>query len=115
MAKATLKLATGAVVTLEGTPEEVQHLLDVYAGKASAARGLARRKRTPAKRARVAHKVAAATEDDSPDVNEIVNLVKNCDEAGAIEKNILDRASQVDRVLLPLYMVHEEKGNEFGL
>ena len=30
-------------------------------------------------------------------------------------REILDRASQVDRTLLPLYLVHEHLGNAFGL
>jgi len=40
------------------------------------------------------------------DLSKIVNLVKSCDEAELIEKNILDRSSQVDRVLLPLYITY---------
>ena len=34
----------------------------------------------------------------------IVNAINNCPEAEDIEKNILDRTSQVDRILLPLYI-----------
>jgi hypothetical protein len=44
-----------------------------------------------------------------------VNLTKTCDEAESIEAQILDRTSQVDRTLLPLYVVHEHLGNKFGL
>jgi hypothetical protein len=112
MAKATLKLASGAIVTLEGTPEEVKHLLAVYSGQSKPGRPAAP-KRRPAKRAAAPN--AGADQEDAPDLNEIVNLVKNCEEAEAIEGNVLDRASQVDRVLLPLYIVHEHMGNRFGL
>lgn len=33
MAKASLKLPNRIVVTLEGTPDEVKHLLDLYGGQ----------------------------------------------------------------------------------
>jgi hypothetical protein len=56
-----------------------------------------------------------AVAPESANLAEIVNLVKNCDEAESIENQILDRASQVDRVLLPLYIVHEYLDNSFGL
>lgn len=46
---------------------------------------------------------------------EIVNLVKDCDEADRIETQILDGSSQVNRTLLPLYIVHEHLGNAFAL
>ena len=49
------------------------------------------------------------------DLAEIVTVVKNCEEAESIEKRILDRVSLVNRVLLPLYIVHEHMGNKFGL
>lgn len=113
MAKASLKLANGAVVTIDGTPEEVHRLLSLYSGGASAA-GSAKAPRTPKKKAS-ARGQGLPSETDSPDLNEIVNLVKNCDEAEALENKILDRASQVDRTLLPLYIVHEHMGNKFGL
>src|SRR5690606_22455224 len=52
---------------------------------------------------------------DGVDITEIVNLVKSCDEAEDIEERILDRSSQVDRVLLPLYIVHEYLDNAYAL
>jgi hypothetical protein len=114
MAKATLKLPGGAIVTLEGTPEEVQHLLAHYGGASARPLPSAKAKR-PASKASRPTRAASANDESAPDLNEIVNLVKNCDEADGIAKNILDRASQVDRVLLPLYIVHEHKANELGL
>lgn len=113
MAKASLKLTNGTVVTIEGTPEEVHRLLTLYSGGASAA-SLAKASRTP-KKSTSPRGQDVSSETDSPDLNEIVNLVKNCDEAEALEKKILDRASQVDRTLLPLYIVHEHMRNKFGL
>lgn len=115
MAKATLTLPGGAVVNLEGTPEEVRRLLELYSGQASAPAAETPRKRRGARVLRKVKRSASAQQPDGPDLNEIVNLVKNCDEAEAIEKNILDRASAVDRVLLPLYVVHEHQANRLGL
>ena len=43
------------------------------------------------------------------------NKTKECQEAEHIEENILDRTSQVDRTLLPLYIVHEYFDNAFEL
>ena len=116
MAKASLKLPNGTVVTLEGTPEEVKHLLDLYGGErgeASTAKGRTR-SRKPRDRAPRGGQPKGGSEG-KPDLNEIVTLVKNCDEAEAIESQILDRAAQVDRTLLPIYIVHEHLDNAFGL
>ncbi len=54
-------------------------------------------------------------EETAIDLAEIVRLVKNSDEAEAIERNILNRSSQVGRTLLPLYIVREYLKNAFGL
>ena len=48
-------------------------------------------------------------------LTEIVNLVKSCDEAEQIERQILDRVSQVDRTLLPLYIVYQHMENKYSL
>ena len=116
MAKASLKLASGALVTLEGTPEEIKHLLELYGGDQKPKKttaGSRSRKRSKAK-------PAGSKSDDrgsatTPDLNEIITLIKDCDEAETIETQILDRVAQVDRTLLPLYIVHEYLGNAFGL
>lgn len=114
MAKATLKLPNGPVVTLEGTPQEVRQLLEMYSGQQPAlqagGQGAAKRE---ARQSRMPSRPAA--DASGPDLSQIVNQVKNCQEAEGIEKNILDRASMVDRVLLPLYVVHEHYGNQPGL
>jgi hypothetical protein len=118
MAKASLKLGNGTVVTLEGTPEEVKHLLELYSGDAapssastaSRVHGV-RKARSPSR----SQDRSKAKSDEKPDLNQIVTLVKNCDEAEAIESQILDRTAQVDRTLLALYIVHEHLENAFGL
>jgi NADH dehydrogenase/NADH:ubiquinone oxidoreductase subunit G len=111
MAKASLTLPNGTVVNIEGTPQEVQELLEFYSRlPATRARQKARRRATPVNK-------AAKTEAPSEaiDYAEIVNLVKDCDEAEAIEEQILHRASQVNRVLLPLYIVYKYLDNAQGL
>jgi hypothetical protein len=124
MAKAALTLPNGTVVQIEGTTEEVRALLDVYGtGAASAQRPVAAvatavaRGRRRSKKPQLAAQPTAedATGGAAPNLAEIVNSVKTCEEAENIEKQILERVSQVDRTLLPLYMVHEHFGNRVGL
>jgi len=118
MAKASLTLANGTSIDIEGTVKEIRELLELYGGAPA-------RPREPAgivpERPRSASRTDSPSSDSarerlsSPDLTEIVNLVKNSSEAESIERNILDRTSQVDRTLLPLYIVHEHLSNAFGL
>jgi len=110
MAKASFTLPNGTVVQVEGTTEEIQRLLEFYGGKSTRPGEI-----KPARRAARKNKVASATESSEVDFARIVNLAKDCDEADKIETKILDRSSQVDRTLLPLYIVYEYLGNAFGL
>ncbi len=117
MAKASLELPNGTVVTLEGTPEEVKHLLELYGGEGKPVSKPAPRKRS-SKHSKARGRRAKSSEGEQhgkPDINEIVTLAKDCDEAEAIETQILDRTAQVDRTLLALYIVHEYLDNAFGL
>jgi hypothetical protein len=111
MAKAHLTFPNGTLVSIEGTPEEVQKLLAFYSpsvtpGKANELSHARKGKQSSG--APVAH-------TGQPDVSQIVNLIKTCDQADAIETNILDRTSVVDRTLLPLYIVHEHLDNSVAL
>jgi hypothetical protein len=123
MAKASLTLPSGTVVQIEGTAAEVRDLLGFYSGGSSSSRVAGAGpspSHTPRKqrRSRISSKKEAQQENTATrarDLSEIVNLTKTCDEAEKIEQHILDRSSQVDRTLLPLYIVHEHLGNEFGL
>jgi hypothetical protein len=122
MAKAALTLPNGTVVQIEGTVEEVQALLSHYGSAAvstptsASGEGAAAR---PKRRSKAASKAEPRVEGKStgttPNLAEIVNLAKTCDEAEAVETQILDRTSVVDRTLLPLYIVHEHLDNRFGL
>lgn len=118
MAKATITLPNGTVVQVEGSAAEVRQLLEFYGS--SSGKGIPasedrvanrkRRRRMPA-----SERASPVVEKSAADLAAIVNLVKNCEEAESIEKHILDRSSQVDRTLLPLYIVHEELQNAHGL
>jgi len=120
MPKASLTLPNGTVVQIEGTTEEVRDLLKHYgaapghsAQGGTGSGGRARVRKTKGRKPSAGK--AARSTDSAPDLSEIVNVAKNCDEAEDIERQILDRASQVDRTLLPLYIVHEQLDNAFGL
>lgn len=118
MAKASLKIPNGPVITLEGTHEEVKHLLELYSGKEQPAIKSAPLDHGP-KRSRAGATTAKSsgsnTSDERRDLNQIVTLAKDCEEAQTIEEQVLDRTAQVDRTLLPLYIVHEYLDNAFGL
>jgi hypothetical protein len=117
MAKASIKLANGTSVQVEGSPDEVAKILALYGGAPAT---------SPAKTPSVTHKQprtskikrTAATSSEAtpePDLATIINFVKTCDEAEAIEEKILDKVGQVNRILLPLYIVHEYLSNARGL
>lgn len=118
MVKASLRLTNGTQVTLEGNADEVHRLLGLYGGNPGAplhsdeaGKPLAKPKSRGGK----------SSETTTPNTEQVLNLiaiankVKECDEAEEIEKRILDRSSQVDRTLLPLYIVHEYFPGAHGL
>ncbi len=117
MAKASIQLPIGTSVEIEGTTEEIKKLLEFYGAVSATPKTPVKSK--SAKRSGATKSSPASTNnvttDAEPDLSEIINLVKNCDKAEKIETKILDRASQVDRILLPLYIVHEYLDNAFGL
>lgn len=119
MAKANVKLPDGTTVEVSGSPEEIARVLSLYGGsgtQSSSAAGSKKktsRKKTKKKAASKGKSTAKSTHQ--VDWTEIVNLVKTCDEAEAIEEKILDQTSQVNRTLLPLYIVHEHLDNGVGL
>ena len=117
MAKASLTLPNRTVVQIEGTANEVRELLRFYGaetGQGAPPAAPSRVRKAKGRRASSKH-TAGEAGASAPNLSEIVNFAKTCDEAEDIEREILDRASQVDRTLLPLYLVHEHLGNAFGL
>jgi hypothetical protein len=128
MAKTSIVTPSGSKVDIDGTPEEIAAILATMnlgapgAPPKPAPTTTTTRKKT-AKRAPKKPRVTPAGTSDqggnagisATDIADIVNKVKTCDEAEDIEKNILDKSSQVNRTLLPLYVVHEYLDNKFGL
>lgn len=95
MAKSTINLPDGTTITIDGSPEEIKKILSVYQTEIEG--------RIIEKRKSIAG-VKNKEKSEQDIVLEIINYIKNCEKVDAIEEKILDRASQVDRVLLPLYV-----------
>lgn len=102
LAEAKIKLPSGGVVEVQGTPSEINEILRLYSGggERNQPQG-ALKQQEPSGKPR-----------NSDGLARIVELTKTCEEAEAIEHNILDRTSQVDRTLLPLYVAHEYLNDE---
>ena len=110
MAKAKVELPNGTVIQIEGTNDEIKELLDYYSRQSRPI------SRVPVKKKAEAKTGKKGSESNSDiDHTEIVNLIKSVDEAELIEKNILDKSSQVDRTLLPLYVVNQYLDNKLSL
>lgn len=114
MVKAVINLKNGTEIIIDGSTEEVKSLLDYYGGHSDQKEEIKTKKKS-VKKAKPSNKKNEEEAHEIMDMSEIVNLVKNCDDAEAIELKILDRASQVDRVLLPLFIIHEHLDNYSGL
>lgn len=111
MPKAMITLANGAVVQIEGTTDDVAKLLAFYGG--AEVQKPESQKASPRTRV-VARPTKEDKAEDAP-IHEIVKHVKDCDEADDIESRILDTTSQVNRILLPLYVVQKHMGSSHGL
>jgi hypothetical protein len=115
MPKASLTLANGTVVNIEGTAPEIHELLSFYS-PADPKTANERPQRPPSPPVGKKSKPAAQEEPrDQVDLVAIVNQVRSCDEAENIETLILDKADQLARVLLPMYIVYEHMNNAYGL
>jgi hypothetical protein len=116
MPKASITLANGTSVQIEGSPEEVANVLALYGGGKSGG-VLPDEPSRPKKRVLPKTESDEATPDSgaTTDLSQIINLIKTCDEAETIEAKILDKVSQVNRILLPLYIVHEYLNNTRSL
>ncbi len=120
MPKASIKLPDGTSVVIEGSPEEVAKLLSLYGGASNTSgTGVSsRKKEAKQKRINLNAKGNAKVKGDAGDtfdLSEIINQIRDCDEAEVIEAKILDKVGQVNRILLPLYIVHEYLDNAHGL
>jgi hypothetical protein len=114
MATSKILLPNGTVITVEGSPEEIKTILSHYDGsnKSTVSTSVSRPSKSKKSKAHVV-KVPEGEKTDA--VLEIVNTIKESDDAESIETNILDRSSQIDRILLPLFMSHKYHNNSFAL
>ena len=103
MAKASLKLPDGTTVLIEGSPEEIKKIISLHRPEAEKGGKITFEVGKPQGKSKQAVK-----RQEPPDISEIVNALKESEDAEQIEVNVLDRSSQVDRILLPLYIIHKD-------
>lgn len=97
MAKASMTLPDGTTVTIDGSPDEIKRILALHQIPTPELKGKrGRRKQTK--------KDSQAALHDGVNLADLINQAKSSEEFERIEKNILDRSSLVDRILLPLYV-----------
>lgn len=106
MAKSTIRLPNGTEITVDGSAEEIKAILLSVSTTNSSASTQALPERASPKEATS----QASSEVIEDIVQEVVIRIKNHAFADAIGANILDKKSLVNRVLLPLFVVHEEVG-----
>lgn len=110
MAKASLTLPDGTTVLVEGSPEEIQKIISLHRSSITQTAETKIEEKSTQRKPR-----QPARQDRELDLFELVNAFKSSDEAGLIERNILDRSGQVDRILLPLYIIHKHFSGSLGL
>jgi hypothetical protein len=111
MVKSTIKLENGTVITVEGSVEEVSRLMSVYGKPNGGTVSGDQKVSAPPKK----KEVASDNPDGKIDTISLVNATKDADDYEQIEKNIFDKASQVDRVLLPIFIAERKFGNDATL
>lgn len=108
MPKATITLTNGTIVTIDGSLEDVNYLVNIYTPSSS--KPQIHKKTAKSKRVKVER-----PHSNKFDALRITNTIHNCDEAEKIEKNILDKPNELNRVLLPLYILEKYLKDESGL
>jgi hypothetical protein len=105
MARATINLESGGKVTVEGTPQEIHELLSLYSKQTnSGSQSLPKPKSR--RREKTSEHENPSKNDGEINLTDLVHAIRDSEDAELIEKNILDRTSAVDKVLLPLYVAH---------
>ena len=124
MPKASIQLPDGTSVVIDGSPEEIARILELYGGSNKPTEntngGSFSSKRNQSTKSQSKRKKKTSSDGESKELETIdlvgiIETIRNCDEAEAIETQILDKSGQVNRILLPLYIVHEYYGNSIGL
>jgi hypothetical protein len=113
MSKASFTLSNGTVVMIEGTLDEIKDLISFYEG-AKGKKPFVSQRPSGGKSEKV-QSDSKKNQSDKGDISKIVDLIKTCPEAKAIETNILDETNELNRSLIPIYIVHEYLDNAFGL
>ena len=106
MPKANISLPNGTTIQIDGTVEEIQTLTAMYSAQVKVE-----------DRARSGYVPPPPPdgEEVEPDIARIAAIVRDCDEAEAIEKKVLDERGVPNRVLLPLYILNKYLPNTMGL
>lgn len=107
MAKANIKRPDGTLISIEGSSDEIKKILTLYSDDS------ANRSFTNFSTKKVLKGGNKADQIESAEdiVIKIVQEIKNGEKAEKIETNILEQSSQVDRVLLPLYIAKKYIGD----
>jgi hypothetical protein len=98
------------VVHLLNEPDDEEQITGSGANSGIQDRARSESKRKPSKK-----EVDASGPKQGAPLHEIANAVKSCEAAEDIEKNVLDRTSQVNRTLLPLYVLKKFMKSDQGL
>ena len=117
MAKASLNFANGTMVTIEGSKEEVSFLLGVYQVPPESKRKLESISNIQNNESGISKTKLKGSQvsEDIDLILTIVNKTKDCENAENIENNIFDRSSQINKILLPLYVSYKYFGNKYSL
>ena len=115
MATSKIVLPNGTVITIDGKPEEIKAILSLYDIPASGTTGQEKKNAEKKKKGPKILVSSDNNEESSDTVIDVVTSIKESDDAEAIEQNVLDRSSQIDRILLPLYIIQKNFANKFGL
>ncbi|MGA2092289.1 MAG: hypothetical protein ABSH16_02630 [Sedimentisphaerales bacterium] len=109
MTSAKLAFPNGTIITIDGTVEDIQKLVELY-GNFSSPSGTSSKSHKSHN-----HPKPSQSLSQKDHITEIVNKIKDCEESDVIEKYIIDKTSEVNRVLLPLYIIHEYMENTIAL
>ncbi len=113
MATSKIVLPNGTVITIDGKPEEIKAVLSLYHTATPGPTSPGGKKKGVKKTPRAT--TTTTSQEDTDAVMEVVTSIKESDDAEAIEENVLDRSSQIDRILLPLYINQKYHANKFAL
>jgi hypothetical protein len=99
MAKSTITRPDGTIIQVDGSPEEIKKILELYS-----LNNHTRIAKSGKPQKSIKNNLGGDKMEEGDIVIEIVQEIRNGDYGDKIETNILDQSSQVDRVLLPLYI-----------